>query len=253
MRMLLPRVGPGCRRGPRSWAVRVCVRRFVSRARAMGHSLVCVGPAWRNPAGGCMCPGQHGPGMLAPPRHGSASHDPSTNIAELVSHPGEQSAVDIQRGRGFVHGSDSLFTDIAARVIHADTEACKNPQDLRAEGRATKIGGTGTGGGPGTGQDTRLRHRRRSRPAEDRAGGATCYTWRRYLRRTGDVGGGPGPADIKGGRGRSHEPAAERPELGLGEPESAHCRTGTSCQATSLACSDWSGERDVGPSVNWGY
>ncbi len=44
------------------------------------------------------------------------------------------------------------------------------------------------------------------------------------LQNKGDVGGGPGPADIKGTRGRSpsHGPAADQPEIGLGEPESTH-------------------------------
>ena len=37
------------------------------------------------------------------------------------------------------------------------------------------------------------------------------------------AGGGLEPADIEGARSRSHGPAAERPELGLGEPESTHC------------------------------
>jgi hypothetical protein len=56
------------------------------------------------------------------------------------------------------------------------------------------------------------------------------------------------PADIEGARSRSHGPAAERPALGLGEPESAHRWTGTTCRAAPLACSDWSEERDVGRS-----
>jgi hypothetical protein len=63
----------------------------------------------------------------------------------------------------------------------------------------------------------------------------------------GGTGGGPGQADIKGASGRSHGPAAERPEcyteLGLREQESTHCWTGTTCRAASLACSDRSGER----------
>ncbi len=44
---------------------------------------------------------------------------------------------------------------------------------------------------------------------------------------------------------RSHGPAAERPELGLGEPESMHSWTGTTCRGWPLACSDWSEERDA--------
>ncbi len=56
------------------------------------------------------------------------------------------------------------------------------------------------------------------------------------------------PEDIEGARSRSHGPAAELPALGLGEPESAHRWTGTTCQAAPLACSDWSEERDVGRS-----
>jgi hypothetical protein len=42
----------------------------------------------------------------------------------------------------------------------------------------------------------------------------------------GDAGGGPDspePADIEGASSRSHGPAAERSELGLGEQESTHC------------------------------
>jgi hypothetical protein len=62
------------------------------------------------------------------------------------------------------------------------------------------------------------------------------------------TGGGPEPADIEGARSRIHGPAAERPVLGLGEPESTHRWTGTTCRAAPLACSDWSEERDVGRS-----
>ncbi len=54
--------------------------------------------------------------------------------------------------------------------------------------------------------------------------------------------------DIKGARGRSHEPAAKRTKLGLREPESTHCWTGTPCRAASLACSHRSEEKDVGHS-----
>jgi hypothetical protein len=54
------------------------------------------------------------------------------------------------------------------------------------------------------------------------------------------------PGDIEGAHSRSHGPAAERPALGLGEPESAFRWTGTTCRAAPLACSDWSEERDVG-------
>jgi hypothetical protein len=64
----------------------------------------------------------------------------------------------------------------------------------------------------------------------------------------GGAGGGLEPADIEGARSRSHGPAAELPELGLGEPESTHRWTGTTCRAAPLACSDWSKERDVGRS-----
>jgi hypothetical protein len=56
------------------------------------------------------------------------------------------------------------------------------------------------------------------------------------------------PADIEGAHRLSHGPAAELPALGLGEPESAHRWTGTTCRAAPLACSDWSEERDVGRS-----
>jgi hypothetical protein len=64
----------------------------------------------------------------------------------------------------------------------------------------------------------------------------------------GGAGGGPEPADIEGARSRNHGPAAERPELGLGEQESAHCWTGTTCRGAPLACFDYSEERDVGRS-----
>jgi hypothetical protein len=82
----------------------------------------------------------------------------------------------------------------------------------------------------------------------------------RHVRRTvhrrgklhiGGIGGGPEPADIEGGSSRSHGPAAERPALGLGEPESTHHWTETTCRAAPLACSDWSKERDVGRSHGW--
>jgi hypothetical protein len=158
-------------------------------------------------------------------------------------------------------------------------------QDLRAAGRATKIHISdslyawglvpaderrssdhgGPGGGPGTGEDTRLWHRRTTGPADDRAdkGLGRRRTGPKELHAThgggtgggpgttrGGIGGGPRPADIrvKGVRGRSHGTAAERSELGLGEPKSTLFRTGTICRAASLACSDWSGERDVGRS-----
>jgi hypothetical protein len=62
------------------------------------------------------------------------------------------------------------------------------------------------------------------------------------------AGGGPAPADLEGARSLSHGPAAERPVLGLGEPESTHRWTGTTCRAAPLACTDWSEERDVGRS-----
>jgi hypothetical protein len=51
------------------------------------------------------------------------------------------------------------------------------------------------------------------------------------------------------GRGLlQHGPAEGRPELGLGEQESVHCWTGTTCLAVPLTCSDWSEEKDVGRS-----
>jgi hypothetical protein len=63
------------------------------------------------------------------------------------------------------------------------------------------------------------------------------------------AGGGPGPVDMEGVRSH-HGPAAERPELRLGEPESMHCWTGTTCRAAALlACSDWSEGSDVGRSL----
>ena len=68
----------------------------------------------------------------------------------------------------------------------------------------------GAGRGPGTTQDT-------AAPVEDRDA-ARRRRWRTGAGR--GAGGGPEPADIKGARGRSHGPVAERTELGLGEPES---------------------------------
>ncbi len=68
----------------------------------------------------------------------------------------------------------------------------------------------------------------------------------------GSAGGGQEQADIEGASSRSrshgHGPAAERPQLGLGQPESTHwhCWTGTTCRAAQLVCSDWS---DVGLSL----
>jgi hypothetical protein len=123
VRMLLPLVGPGSRRGPRSWAVRVCVRRHCASLRQQGPGRVRFRTgAWAMGSGqsgmrramgygswsGMRRPSMAKPGRRmhvprsagtgdagTPPRHGSASHDPSTSIAELVSHPGERSAVDI--------------------------------------------------------------------------------------------------------------------------------------------------------------
>jgi hypothetical protein len=52
--------------------------------------------------------------------------------------------------------------------------------------------------------------------------------------------------DIDGALRRSHEPTAVLPELGLGWPESTHRRTGTTCRAASLDCSEWGEERGAG-------
>ena len=52
--------------------------------------------------------------------------------------------------------------------------------------------------------------------------------------------------DMDRARGRSHEPTAVRPALGLGWPESAHHWTGTPGRAASLDCSGRSGESDAG-------
>jgi hypothetical protein len=111
-------------------------------------------------------------------------------------------------------------------------------------------------------------HRRSRRSQRGSGGGVTSYTsaasvedrsQRSYRLHSGGSGGGletlhggagegPEPADIEGARSRSHGPAAERPELGLGEPESTHRWTGTTCRAATLACFYWSEERDVGRS-----
>jgi hypothetical protein len=99
---------------------------------------------------------------------------------------------------------------------------------------------------------------------------------RRYKLHIGCIGGGPGAGGVTGyivaalvkdwrrraaapveDRSRRtlrepaagvNGPAAERPALGLGEPESTHRWTGTTCRAAPLACSDWSEERDAGRS-----
>jgi hypothetical protein len=103
---------------------------------------------------------------------------------------------------------------------------------------AERRGSGGTGRGPGTGE-------------------ATSYTRRRHWWRTGTqrsgAGRGPGPADIKGTSGRSYEPAAKRTKFGLGEPESTHCWTGTTCRRHSPAptgvrsgmwdCRGWAGSK----------
>jgi hypothetical protein len=57
--------------------------------------------------------------------------------------------------------------------------------------------------------------------------------------------GSPQPESWTGGG------AASLAELGLGEQESTHRWTGTTCRAAPLACSDWSEERDVGRSRSY--
>ncbi len=59
---------------------------------------------------------------------------------------------------------------------------------------------------------------------------------------------GPEQSEIEGASSLSHGQAVERPELWLGEQESTHYWTGTTGRVASLACSDWSEERDVGRS-----
>jgi hypothetical protein len=71
------------------------------------------------------------------------------------------------------------------------------------------------------------------------ATGSEGWGWR------GGTSGGPGPMDIEEVRGRSHEPTAMRPELGLGWPGSILPWTGTTCRAASLDCPEWSKERDA--------
>jgi hypothetical protein len=68
---------------------------------------------------------------------------------------------------------------------------------------------------------------------------------------TGDVVRLRWRTGARGNRGSQQQESwteAERPELGLGEPETTHCWTETTCLAEPLACSDWSHgeERDVG-------
>jgi hypothetical protein len=65
----------------------------------------------------------------------------------------------------------------------------------------------------------------------------------------------PGPADIKVARGRTHEPAAERQEIlpVLGEPESAHCWTGTTCWAASESLHSLHAPTAVGRGTRLGW
>ncbi len=77
------------------------------------------------------------------------------------------------------------------RTVHRRGRRCRHGSGGRAGYK-----NDGTGGGP--------RDRRSS------AGGLETSS--------GGAGGRPAPADIEGARSRSHGPAAERPELGLGEP-----------------------------------
>jgi hypothetical protein len=121
------------------------------------------------------------------------------------------------------------------RTADARDTTATAPAEDRGTGRASRGLETlccGVGGEP--------------KPAELQA------TQRRLLWRTGDVAQRrrwrTGAGDIEGARSRSHGPTAERPELGLGEPESMHRWTGTTSWAGPLACSDWSEERDVGRS-----
>jgi hypothetical protein len=91
-----------------------------------------------------------------------------------------------------------------------------------------------TGGGP------RQLRNRRSYKLHSSGSGRGLETSR------SGTGGGPEPADIEGTRSWSHGQAAEPPELGLGETESTHCWTVTTCRAAPLACSDWSEEGGLG-------
>jgi hypothetical protein len=88
---------------------------------------------------------------------------------------------------------------------------------------------------------------------EDREQAELQATQWRLRWRTGDVAWGR--QWRTGSRRTSREPAAgvmdrrrSGPALGLGEPESAHRWTGTTCRAAPLACSDWSEERGDGRS-----
>ncbi len=119
-------------------------------------------------------------------------------------------------------------------------------------------------------RDTERQHRKRSYKLH--IGGFST----RLETSCGGIGGGPEPAELQatqwrlrsrtgdvvrrrrwrtgagghqGSRQQESWTESERPELGLGELESAHCWTGTTCRAVPLACSDWSEESDVGLSL----
>ena len=189
-----------------------------------------------------MCPGPHGPGNASAagaggargcsrtaepgPAEGRSRRDRDHSADTSYTPRRKSSHRDLRpAGRATrIHTSDSLYAWAWYQRSGGGAAGLAEDQGP-AELQATH--GVGTGGGPGT-----TRRRRRWRTGTPHSG----------------AGGGPGPADIKGARSRSHGPAAERTELGLGEPESTHCWAGTTCRAASITCSDWSGERDVGRS-----
>ncbi len=124
----------------------------------------------------------------------------------------------------------------AARRAHV----CRTVHRRGGRGRRGSGGRAGYGNdGTGRGQRNRQRYKLHcssfSRGLETSCGGVCGgpkpaelqATHRRLQYTTGDVAlrrrWRTGAGDIEGARSRSHGPAAERPELRLGEPESTHC------------------------------
>jgi hypothetical protein len=133
----------------------------------------------------------------------------------------------------------------------SDTHDSKRARPGEHTSAGLCIGAAGAAG-TASAEDLQATHPSRLHRWRTGAGGVTGYTvaapvedWRH---RAASPVEDREPADIEGARSRSHGPAAERPELGLGKPESTHHWTGTTCRAAPLACSDWSEERVVGRS-----
>ena len=160
----------------------VCVRRtYVTRPRWRGR----LNPAWQHPAGGCLCPGPHGPGNASAAGAGGArgcSRTAEPGPAEGRSrrdrdHSADTSYIPWRKsshrdlrpaGRATrIHASDSLYAWAWYQRSGGGAAALAEDQGP-AELQATH--GGGTGGGPGT---TRRQHRWRTgrcaaAPVEDR-------------------------------------------------------------------------------------